>query len=347
MKTYDRYVMRLFGSSLAATIIFLCGLYLLIHFVTHLDHHEDAREAFGQAGYRTLFVGLCSYYASHLPEIVVLFGPYALLLASMYAVHQLNQGNELVPMFAVGVTRLRIAAPLFFVATAVAAGLVAVREEIIPPRAREMEILSRLMRGKERPVTDDVNLMRDRRGFVFDAARWDAAERALEDVHVFAADGREWHFSRLVWSERDGAFLPPGGEEPQGLDLAAASDLTPFDVDYEQRMLQRLSFLQLRRLHARNPDDRRIEVLMHDHVTYVLVPIVLMMLGLPLVMRHRRQGAVWGIGQCLLLGLGFFTVRLILQRMGIDGAIVNPALGAWLPIIVFGTAGLILFELEG
>ncbi len=347
MKLLDRYILRLFGGALASTALFLVGLYLVLHFLAHVKHHDDARETFAEAG-MGLAAGLARYYWLHLPEILVLFGPYAILFAAMFTLHHLDQGNELVPMQSVGVSRSRLGLPIFGGALVVMAGLVVIEEIVIPAQAREMVIVSRMMRGKSDPVYDDIDLLRDARGNIFHAERWDGGALRLHEVTMLPRDGtRSLHFDHLDWID-DGAgggrFEPAPGSPVDARGFAALSDLEAHDVGEENRVLRRLSWWRLREIAKRSPDDRRVAMMAAEHLSYPASAFVLLMMGIPLVTRGRGQNVFARLLLCLALSLGFFTMTLLMSRIGAQSPLVAPDLAAWLPAALAACTGLLLQE---
>ncbi|MCB9831328.1 MAG: LptF/LptG family permease [Planctomycetes bacterium] len=347
MKRCDRYLLRLFAWSLGATTLFLVGLYLILHFLSHLKHHEDARESFAAVG-MGLAEGLCRYYWLHLPEILVLFGPYALLFAAMFTLHHLEQGNELIPIRAVGVSRRRLTLPLYLAAALVSLGLVALKEVVIPGQARDMVIVSRQMRGKSDAVQDDLDLLADGRGNVFHARRWDAGTLRLEDVTLLPREAtRPLRFEFLEWFDEEdgGRFVPAPGSDLDEAAFAALSDLEAQDVGEENRVLRRSSWFRLRRLALRADGDRRLAMLAAEHLAYPFSAIVLMLMGIPLVMRRRGTNVFAGLLLCLALSLGFFAMNLLMSRLGAQSPLIAPDLAAFLPVFLVGAIGLLLQDL--
>ena len=45
-----------------------------------------------------------------------------------------------------------------------------------------------------------------------------------------------------------------------------------------------------------------------------------------------------------MLSILFFATQTIMQDLGGRDEILNPVLGAWLPIVIFGAVGALLFE---
>lgn len=344
MKLLDRYIIRQFLVALGSAVVFMIGLYLLLHFFSHMK--DLSKATFSAEGYST-FTGLCTYYAVHLPFMVVLFGPYAILFAGMFTLHQLEQQNELTPIYAVGIGRLRVCMPVLLAAVVLAVGLVAVRELAVPSLSRDMERMHRLLKGREEWKDEDVPLLTDSRGNVFHVqGEWDGKRRVLRDVYIQrSGDSTSIRAGDLAWSGNgaQGRWTPSRSIDAATFDFRRDTDLTPHDVE-ARRSKFRLSFEQLREMVRKRPDRRDLQVLMHTHITYAFTPLVLLLMGLPLVMRGRNRNVFIGLGICLVLSLAYFAVSQFLQRMGTDGDVINPMLGAWLPVILGGALGLVLYE---
>lgn len=343
MKILDRYILRTFFQALLVSVVFLVGLYLLIHFFTHLKDLERASHAFALRDY-SMFTGLCRYYLVTLPEILVFFGPYAILMASMYTLHHLNQNNELTPMLAAGISRPRVLLPILIACGCLTLGLVFIKEQVVPSVAVEMSELNRLMKGKTRSIIDRLPLLTDGSQNVIDCETWDPDRLTLEKVHL-RGPGRPQLTSWRQWQWRQGKWEAIGLD---GLTTNASSitDLTPQDVvlELDVRARTRLSAIQVRQASLRRPESLDLQVLFHSHLAYGFSPLILLLLGLPFVMNTRRRGAFLGVGLCLFLSLAFFCCTLVFQRMGSQGIFVTPFLAAWLPVIGFGALGLVLFE---
>ena len=347
MKTTDRYILRIFAGAMTATVVFMLGLYFIIHFLAHVKHQEDATRSFAANGY-SLFTGLCRYYAIHMPEVLAMFGPFAILFASMFTLHHLNQNNELVPLFSVGVSNFRAALPIILAALVLSVGLLVIREIVVPGNAREMVVISRMMRGKDNPRFDKLDLIRDAKGNVFHAREWDGTALRLIDVWMLPQGETELeYFDYLSWKAEGtaGLFEPSLGGPVSPERFRELSDLSLHDLPEERRVTRRSSYLELTRQARRRPDNQQLQVMRHEHLAYAFTPLVLLLIGLPLVLRGRKKSVFAGLTICLGLSLAFFTLNMALQRLGAKSLNVDPALAAWLPLIVFASIGLVLFEM--
>lgn len=343
MKMIDRYILRIFGGAMAATVIFMMGLYFILHFLAHVKHQADASVSFEANGY-TLFSGLCRYYYVHMPEVGAMFGPYAILFAAMFTLHQLNQNNELVPVFAVGVSQFRVALPIILASLALSAGLLVLREVVIPNNAREMVLISRMMRGKDNPKFDKLDLISDAHGNIFEAKEYDGTALRLLEVWMLPKIQTDLaYFEYLEWDENRSQFKPSSDDVMSAEEFAAISDLNIYDIADERRVTKRSSYRELMLQSERMPNNRQLAVMKHEHVSYAFIPLVLLLLGLPLVLRGREKSVFLGLSICLALSLSFFTLNLALQRLGAKSENMDPAIAAWLPLLLFGSLGLLFF----
>ncbi|MFT7618617.1 MAG: lipopolysaccharide export LptBFGC system permease protein LptF [Planctomycetota bacterium] len=344
MKLIDRYILRIFAGAMAATVIFMMGLYFILHFLAHVKHQADATVSFGANGY-SLFSGLCRYYYVHMPEVGAMFGPYAILFAAMFTLHQLNQNNELVPIFAVGVSQFRVAVPIILASLALSGCLLLLREVVIPHHAREMVLISRMMRGKDNPKFDKLDLIGDARGNVFEAKEYDGTKLRLLNVWMLPNDQTELvSFEYLEWNDNEAQFRPSPADSMTTSEFAEISDLSIYDIHDERRVTRRSSYAQLNEQCERDPNNHQLAVMKHEHISYAFIPLVLLLLGLPLVLRGREKSVFLGLSICLALSLSFFTLNLALQRLGSKTENFSPAAAAWLPLILFGSLGLFFFE---
>jgi len=83
------------------------------------------------------------------------------------------------------------------------------------------------------------------------------------------------------------------------------------------------------------------EVEFHYRFSYSLIGLIVVLLGLPLAVRLRSGGVMFGLGLGLLFSFLYWGAIQTSRAYG-TSHVVSPALAAWLPNIVFGLAALIL-----
>ena len=101
-----------------------------------------------------------------------------------------------------------------------------------------------------------------------------------------------------------------------------------------------LSFGEVRELAVRDPDDVRFQTLLQYHLTFPLAHVVLLLVGLPLLLRQER-GQVEGIAGGFILCVIYFGSDFVTRSLGLQGAL-SPMLASWLPVLFFGSLGVVL-----
>jgi lipopolysaccharide export system permease protein len=77
-----------------------------------------------------------------------------------------------------------------------------------------------------------------------------------------------------------------------------------------------------------------VRVAIHSRVVNPLLDMTLLFLGLPLVLRNRDRRVLLAVGMAALVVAGYYVVVLGCRQLG-NASLVNPALAAWLPLLVF------------
>jgi lipopolysaccharide export LptBFGC system permease protein LptF len=83
-------------------------------------------------------------------------------------------------------------------------------------------------------------------------------------------------------------------------------------------------------------------VRLHNRLAMPLAPLVLLLLGIPFVAITQRQNLFVGVGACLLISTGYYVLVFLCLDGGVRSEI-SPALAGWLPPLVFGSLGFVLF----
>ena len=124
--------------------------------------------------------------------------------------------------------------------------------------------------------------------------------------------------------------------------------LTPQTILKTRMDLSLKSFGELRELAREAPKAARQRILvdLHDRIASPLASFVLLLVAIPFLFQHEGGKSTWiSVGLALLLGAAFYAVTSACHVFGQDpeGLFAGmPALAAWLPILVFAVAGIIL-----
>ena len=180
--------------------------------------------------------------------------------------------------------------------------------------------------------------------------------------------GRQLAAENAYWRPAEGSrpagYLLVGVREPKNLDTRPSLLLggrpvliTPHDapgwlrpgqcflasdVEFDQltsgnTVRQLSSTAQLIR-GLRNPSlnyGADVRVAIHARIVQPLLDITLLLLGLPLVVSRESRNVFIAMGICMAVTTAFTLVVIGSQYLGSVSWILNPALAAWLPLMIF------------
>lgn len=358
----DRYVLSLFSASYATALLLVVGLYLIMDMASNLD---DYVQKFPD-GTRPSAVTIARYYAMHLPFLFLQVAPFVTLVAGLFTMSKLVRHAEVVAVLGAGVSAQRLLAPIVCTAALIAVGMFGLRELTAYELAEKRDALRFLLAKKDAHPVHANLFLRDGRGNVVKLTRYlprpvgggpprveDLEEHLIEGATTTTttAAGAVWDESaapprwRLEGASRNVAVV--GGEQrTEVVDALAGFEFTPRLAQSFQRSRDKpdeLSFAEARELGARDPDNVAYRTLLQYHVTFPLGNLVLILVGLPLLLRHDRGGGARTLASAFALCVGYFATDFVCRNLGLQGTLDAP-IAAWLPVLVFGSLGIVLYD---
>ncbi len=121
--------------------------------------------------------------------------------------------------------------------------------------------------------------------------------------------------------------------------------LTPVQLSKVEINSTLKSFMELRELCRKEPENPRYHVMFHTRLAYPLTNFILLFLGFPVIIGFEgmSKNIFLRVGLCILICCAFFVLSYICANLGNMG-ILQPILAAWLPVVIFGCFGLFLFD---
>ncbi|GIW72931.1 MAG: hypothetical protein KatS3mg102_2473 [Planctomycetota bacterium] len=343
--TIDRLVARRFASSYLLCLGTAAVLFSVVDALLKLDALQRRPGP--------LWLAFAEAYALELPLLFQRFGAFVTLAGAMFCVARLVRNNELLPIVASGTSVFRALAPVLLGAALLGGLEFATTELVIPrlaDRIRAHGGLSGWGRGG-RP-----GILRDAAGHTTFAGDYDPATRTMRWVSVRerGPDGevlRTWHGDAASW--REGAWWLARGwvvqgdrvtevGPPAGLRLPIA--LQPIDVESPTEKISLLPFAALRGQVLRQPYLPALRIQLHERITRPLAHLLLVLLGLPFVLREpgARGGVYVGLLALGAIGGAYFFAGFYCRALGAAGQL-HPFWAAWLPTVAFGLLGIWLF----
>jgi len=123
------------------------------------------------------------------------------------------------------------------------------------------------------------------------------------------------------------------------------SDIVPERLEREELTYHYLSTSSLRGEISTFPPPVPAELLvsLHRRYSWPLANLVLLLLGLPFVLRQETRSLFLGIGICISICAAYFFVDYACVELG-RKEILSPVAAAWLPVLLFGPVGVFLFD---
>ncbi|MBI5577058.1 MAG: LPS export ABC transporter permease LptG [Deltaproteobacteria bacterium] len=354
MTIISRYIFREFMRMTAVCIIGFLALFIAIDFVEAanelLKHQATTAEIF-------------RYYLYRIPQTFFMISPVAVLVGVLITVSLRARANEFTAMFSVGVSPLRAFAPLAIGCALVSALSLGTSEILMPHANRKAREIARL-RIRPGKVAAQFSMnrywIRGENAFL-SAQVIDSANRALNGFQYIEID-RDFRPVRRIDAEE--AVILPGGawRLREGRERGFDADLKP--VPFREKEFAfpetiqgfldgetapgEMTYKQLsgyvRESKARGYEIKRYEVDLHAKLAYPLLNVIVGLLAIPVALRAPRAGGAWrSIGAGLLIGFFCWMALSASLSLGRKG-LMPPMAAAWLPDLLFASAGLLLFR---
>ena len=361
LRRCDRYLLReMLGPFLLALVGLL--LFLLLNIVLSLTPLMVDRGV----GMMTLL----RLVILELPKLFVLAVPMAALFATFLGLGRLMHDREIMAFESIGISLRRILLPLIGAAALISVFDFAINNWAAPAseRAFQRTYLEVVFRQSVPRITPNA-VFSGPDNLFFYVRRYDANTRTLHDILIYDTKGElfpaapdaetqialitaetgEW--TEQTWELHSGRTY---GFDNQGR-LIYSGDFERLAVPVDRSVEQILS-------QSRSPDEMGIAELLsrvaqasssgqhtesyvleiHHKIALPLATIVFVLLGGTLSFTFGARGRAVGIIVSLLLISVFTGLLWWTQALGQRGA-MHPILAAWLPNLLFGTIGLLLF----
>lgn len=352
MKILDRYVLRQFLKIFSICVFGVPILFIVIDLTDSLDRYLVEGATRTEVAY---------YYLYQFPYQILLGFPIAALLACVFTVSSMTRHFETTAAKANGISFYRLTAPLMiasFGLSLVALGLT----EVVPATNRKAEQVLGQQEARTQTLRTSF-VYRGQEGRVYKVRRLDARQGRMRNVQVeregvdwsypsynISADSASWVPEAERWVLHDGwlrlfperttelgfrfreLWQGPFTERPDDL---LANPKSPEEMGYAE--LGRF----IEAIQRSGGTARELIVERHLKVSFPFAVFIIVLFGTPLAHSTRRGGAPFSIGVALATTVLFLILIRVSQALGAGGA-VPPELAAWIPNLLFLTAGLVL-----
>jgi LPS export ABC transporter permease LptG len=357
MTILDRYVLKKFLMPFAYCFMGFVGIWFIFDLADNLQDFIQGKATFEV---------LLDYYASQVPEIIVIALPLGTLLALLYSLSAMSRSNEIISMLGAGRSVVRILIPLMLVGL-VLTGITAYFNYETAPQATGMkkQTVGDIKRGrkKERSIRGHMFKNREEHRLWF-ASRLSLENGTLQDLQIVQQDSggniREQWYAGLgeydpatrTWTlnyARHVVFNPNGdlerSEIQQRIVIEGFSE-TPWRLSSSRMNADFLSVPELRDYLYFNgdfPESRLAPYRTHLHYRWAMPTIcfLVILVAAPCGIVYSRRGVLGGVALAIGLFFSLVLVSSLFIALG-KGGRVSPFTAAWGPMIAFFAAGVYL-----
>jgi lipopolysaccharide export system permease protein len=361
----DRYLLRQFAQVFLICFTSLTGLYVMIDGFSNLDEFLSAAEKEG-----SLLRLMAGYYTYKSVFFFDRISGILTMISAMFTLAWIQRHNELTALMAAGVSRLRVVTPVVCAAVGLALLTAANRELFMPTCREELARNPKDLLGEAahqlRPRYDN------RTDILIQGTHTYANERRIRQPAFMLRGPLSAYGAQLVGE--DAYYRPAGVDHPAGYFFTGVSQpaglhekpslalgdrtviITPrdapgwlkrdecfvvSDVTFEQLTAGRdwrqfASTAQLitglRDGNVDSPADVKVSI--HARIVQPLMDVTLLFIGLPLVVTRSNRSVYVAVGVCLVLVSVFLLAVIGCRYLGAN-YLMDPALAAWLPLMLF------------
>ncbi len=365
MRIIDRYMLQQFLKTFVVCYLSLTGLYIVFDAFTNLEEFIRCSERAGG-----LFRLMSTFYGY---KAILFFDRTAgllILVSAMFTVSWIQRHNEMTALMAAGIPRVRVVTPLIVAGIVIALTAAGSREVVIPRFRDEMARTPNDLIGDKGQTLDT---RYDNRTDILMRGQSTYADRKRIENPSFLLPRDLRQYGKQITGE-NAFYLPPEGERPGGYLFEGVSQprhldtrpsleidgepvvITPLDapewLEADQCFIvSEITFEQLtggqafrefsstaqliRGLHNASLDfGADVRVAIHTRMVTPMLDVTLLFLGLPLVVTRRNRNVFLAIALCAGVTTLYLLTIIGSQHLGAM-LVISPALGAWLPLIVF------------
>lgn len=363
----ERYTLRSFLQPLVFCFVSFTSLWIIADL---LDNLKDFQEA------KSKLVDVLGFYAGLLPYIYVTIIPVALLLATLYSLTKMSRANELISLLGTGQSLARVLRPIFL-ATIYAAFLSMVANYYWAPRAEgnRKAVVRALTENSSDSIMASSIMFRNEQTrrtwyvgtFPFslrggnqrmrgvqmreEAANGRPSRTVLADSAIWTPRGG-WRFidgNEVLYQDGNPVGTPPFSPDRQGQFVLDAPQIeeTPWSlVSYALKadfmgVPEILSYLKS---HPKAAEDKLAPFRTHLWHRFALPwqALAVVLFAVPLGVAYSRRGAVGGIAGSIFVFFVFMFVNNLFLNLGKGGHLPG-WFTVWMPHLLFGSLGLLLF----
>lgn len=303
----------------------------------------------------------------HIPSLIVVTLPMAMLLAALLGFGRLSGDSEVVALYSGGISLYRIALPVVAVSLVVTSLSFTLNEVVVPKTNTLHEDIFRTLKSEPLASTKPILAVDAKDGFtnsvLYAQHGFDPATGSMRDVWLIQywdnkpaifVYGKEAQWKNdNEWLFRDGYWKSIGQDGEKSVTMSFTESRTvklnksPEDLARYQKKYDELSFAELknhiRMLEREGADVNEFRVRLYQKIALPLASLVFALIGTPLGMRPHRSGSAMGLGLSVVIIFAYYVLMHYMTILGKNGA-VSPAAASFIPALAGVVVGIVLIS---
>ena len=345
MNIISRYITKELLANFFLGIFVLVSVYLTIDFLGRVWEFLDANVAV------TLML---EYFLTKTPWVIYNMIPIACLIATLITFSDFSKNNEMIAMYAGGISLWRIALLIISIGLMVTAGTFILNEYIVPPTmARARYIRQVHLKKRNYQAFKKSKIWYRSKNLIYNLHFFEPGEKLIQGITIYYFDDdfnltKQIFAGKAIWISNNWTLYD--GTE---IDFEKSNyprqryfkqevvylPERPEDLIVIEKSTDTVSFSELRDYVQKSKraglKSRVYEVDMHAKIAMPFACIIMMLLALPFAIKHKRTGGMAvNLGYTFVFVLLYVFIQAIAISHGHSGKI-NPVVSAWLPDLIF------------
>jgi len=353
-RVLDTYILKEFLKILAISIagaLILFTIFTLFEIIDEIYSHQIP------------WPDVVEYFFYVWPMILVLVLPLCILISILVSIGLLEKTTQVTALKASGISIYRMSTPIVVAIILLSAGIFVMQEFILPYTNQRQDNLHNEIKGRKIQTyyNPEITWIMGRDGKIYHYSYFDFDRNVFADLSVYQLDLtrarllRRLYAPRALWEEEIHRWILINGWKREfGRDnftfstfenLSCDLTETPAYFKTELKRSDKMSYVELssyiEKLKAGGFDTLSLEVDLYKKISYPMVSVIMLFIGIPFSFKMGKKGALYGVAVSILAGILFWALFNVSSAMGGHG-IIPPLLAAWAPNLFFGFSGLYL-----
>jgi len=318
------------------------------------------------------FLTVFRLLALKIPDFLGFALPMALVVSTFIVLARLIHDQEVLAFQLGGYSLRRISFPLIIIGLVVSLAAFSINNYLVPwSNLRYRKNIYQITKDNPLPQIQSDLFFKDPSGRIIYIERYLGEEEGIEDILIFNKSGLKFpgldtdqYYPQLLssksaslekdgWRLKDGYLigLDSGGEVNYSMEfdqLKVKMSREIANLVFESRKTNEMGIKELwiRSQAARKAGRAGDELTFafHSRISQPLAGLVFVLFSAPLSLLLRHRSKAVGI-LLALVSVGGYQGVLLWAKSSVRRTGLNPVLGAWLPDVIFGLLGLLLFLL--